>query len=105
MTLIKNTNISKLIISLIAILLILTSISITTQAAYIVEVKTQWDQVTQNVGGLNPIISYEVNAHYKQLRVINSYTYSTTSNDITTIADRLVKVISRIRYNRTYRLI
>lgn len=105
MTLIRNTNISRLIISLITILLILTSISITTQAAFIVEVKTQWDKITQNVGGINPIISYETNVQYKQLRVINSYTYSTTSNDITTPMDKLVKIISRIRYNRTYRLI
>ncbi|MBS4534506.1 hypothetical protein GOQ29_02635 [Clostridium sp. D2Q-14] len=100
---VKDVNHTKFIIFSIIILLFFISITMTSEAAYSIRVRKQWDKVTQDVGTINYLV-YDTNISYINLTVVNGYTYSTSTKDITSASDRLLKIISRVRYTRTYKV-
>lgn len=93
-------KLNKYLASLLVALSII-SIGHITKAAQIDTVLYRWQDIRQtSAEGLD--LHYETNHQYKDITFRNGYTYTQSSENITSIWDRIGGIYSRIQYTRNF---
>lgn len=94
-------KLNKYLASLLVALSIMLIGSIS-KAIYIDTVLYRWQKIGQTTPeGL--VLNYETNHQYKDITFVNGYTYTQSSEDITSFWDMVGGIYSRVQYTRTFR--
>ena len=94
---IKKLN--KYVASFLVALSIISISNVTTKAAFIDTVLYRWDNVSFVNLGVN---AYDTNHAYKDITFRNGYNYTQSSQDVTSLSDRIGGIAIRLRYTRTF---